>query len=76
MNDTFMKNLSQNLRPGAAGLFVLVKHAAEDKVIPATHPVRRPVAAALAEQGRGGPPPRGDQGGPGGTRPRVRPMSE
>lgn len=34
INDNFMKELSQNLRPGAAALFVLVKHAAQDKVIP------------------------------------------
>ncbi|MFE4666872.1 DUF1269 domain-containing protein [Streptomyces sp. NPDC056716] len=34
INDTFMKDLSQNLRPGAAALFVLVKQAAADKVIP------------------------------------------
>lgn len=34
INDSFMKELSQNLRPGAAALFVLVKHAAQDKVIP------------------------------------------
>ena len=32
------KDLSQNLRPGAAALFVLVKHAAEDKVIPQLTP--------------------------------------
>ncbi|MER5192834.1 DUF1269 domain-containing protein [Streptomyces sp. NPDC002755] len=38
INDTFMKDLSQNLRPGAAALFVLVKHAAEDKVIPQLTP--------------------------------------
>lgn len=29
-----MKDVSQNLRPGAAALFVLVKQAAGDKVIP------------------------------------------
>ncbi|MFJ6988010.1 MULTISPECIES: DUF1269 domain-containing protein [unclassified Streptomyces] len=34
INDSFMKDLSQNLRPGAAALFVLVKHAAGDKVVP------------------------------------------
>ncbi|MER5468699.1 DUF1269 domain-containing protein [Streptomyces sp. NPDC002935] len=34
INDRFMKDLSQNLRPGAAALFVLVKQAAGDKVIP------------------------------------------
>ncbi|WP_406371219.1 DUF1269 domain-containing protein [Streptomyces sp. NBC_00647] len=34
INDNFMKDLSQNLRPGAAALFVLVKQAAGDKVIP------------------------------------------
>ncbi|MGW6402280.1 DUF1269 domain-containing protein [Streptomyces sp. NPDC055134] len=34
INDNFMKELSQNLRPGAAALFVLVKQAAPDKVIP------------------------------------------
>ncbi|MEU4088082.1 DUF1269 domain-containing protein [Streptomyces aureus] len=34
INDKFMKDLSQNLRPGAAALFVLVKQAAGDKVIP------------------------------------------
>ncbi|MGW1724683.1 DUF1269 domain-containing protein [Streptomyces sp. NPDC002306] len=34
INDNFMKDLSQNLRPGAAALFVLVKHAAGDKVVP------------------------------------------
>ncbi|MER5443769.1 DUF1269 domain-containing protein [Streptomyces sp. NPDC002790] len=34
INDDFMKELSQNLRPGAAALFVLVKQAAKDKVVP------------------------------------------
>jgi uncharacterized membrane protein len=34
IDDKFMKDLSQNLRPGAAALFVLVKQAAGDKVIP------------------------------------------
>ncbi|MFF0135173.1 DUF1269 domain-containing protein [Streptomyces sp. NPDC005227] len=34
VDDRFMKDLSQNLRPGAAALFVLVKQAAGDKVIP------------------------------------------
>ncbi|MEV0169566.1 DUF1269 domain-containing protein [Streptomyces sp. NPDC050803] len=34
IDDNFMKDLSQNLRPGAAALFVLVRKAAEDKVIP------------------------------------------
>ncbi|MGQ4385059.1 DUF1269 domain-containing protein [Streptomyces sp. SAS_270] len=34
INDDFMKDLSQNLRPGAAALFLLVKQAAGDKVIP------------------------------------------
>ncbi|MEU1202215.1 DUF1269 domain-containing protein [Streptomyces sp. NPDC005813] len=34
INDNFMKDLSQNLRPGAAALFVLVKQAAADKVVP------------------------------------------
>lgn len=34
INDGFMKELSQNLRPGAAALFVLVKQAARDKVVP------------------------------------------
>ncbi|MCX3062818.1 DUF1269 domain-containing protein [Streptomyces beihaiensis] len=34
INDGFMRELSQNLRPGAAALFVLVKHAAKDKVVP------------------------------------------
>ncbi|MFJ8824989.1 DUF1269 domain-containing protein [Streptomyces sp. NPDC102467] len=34
INDDFMKELSQNLRPGAAALFVLVKQAAQDKVVP------------------------------------------
>ncbi|MET8860523.1 DUF1269 domain-containing protein [Streptomyces sp. NPDC004579] len=34
INDRFMKDLSQNLRPGAGALFVLVKQAAGDKVIP------------------------------------------
>ncbi|MFI6338183.1 DUF1269 domain-containing protein [Streptomyces sp. NPDC050535] len=34
VNDKFMKDLSQNLKPGAAALFVLVKQAAGDKVIP------------------------------------------
>ncbi|MEU6661422.1 DUF1269 domain-containing protein [Streptomyces sp. NPDC046821] len=34
INDDFMKELSQNLRPGAAALFLLVKQAAGDKVIP------------------------------------------
>ncbi|MET9500317.1 DUF1269 domain-containing protein [Streptomyces sp. NPDC006259] len=38
INDDFMKDLGQNLRPGAAALFVLVKHAAEDKVIPQITP--------------------------------------
>ncbi|MFB7242721.1 DUF1269 domain-containing protein [Streptomyces populi] len=34
INDKFMKDLSQNLRLGAGALFVLVKQAAGDKVIP------------------------------------------
>ncbi|MFG2309616.1 DUF1269 domain-containing protein [Streptomyces sp. NPDC048566] len=34
VDDRFMKDLSQNLRPGAAALFVLVKQAAGDKVVP------------------------------------------
>ncbi|MFC9498015.1 DUF1269 domain-containing protein [Streptomyces sp. NPDC056975] len=34
INDDFMKDLSQNLQPGAAALFVLVKQASPDKVIP------------------------------------------
>lgn len=38
INDNFMKDLSQNLRPGAAALFVLVKQAAQDKVIPQLSP--------------------------------------
>ncbi|MGV9456051.1 DUF1269 domain-containing protein [Streptomyces sp. NPDC003635] len=38
INDDFMKNLSQNLRPGAGALFVLVKKAADDKVIPQLTP--------------------------------------
>lgn len=38
IDDDFMKNLSQNLRPGAAALFVLVKKAANDKVIPQLTP--------------------------------------
>ncbi|MER7573081.1 DUF1269 domain-containing protein [Streptomyces sp. NPDC126514] len=38
INDDFMKNLSANLRPGAAALFVLVKKAADDKVIPQLTP--------------------------------------
>lgn len=39
INDDFMKNLSQNLRPGTAALFVLAKHAAQDKVIPQLTPL-------------------------------------
>ncbi|MEU6147990.1 DUF1269 domain-containing protein [Streptomyces sp. NPDC047081] len=38
INDNFMRDLSQNLRPGAAALFVLVKNAATDKVIPQLTP--------------------------------------
>jgi uncharacterized membrane protein len=38
INDSFMRDLSQNLRPGAAALFALVKHAAQDKVIPELAP--------------------------------------
>ncbi|MCI3270229.1 DUF1269 domain-containing protein [Streptomyces cylindrosporus] len=38
INDDFMKDLSQNLRPGAAALFVLAKNAAADKVIPQLTP--------------------------------------
>ncbi|MEU9730064.1 DUF1269 domain-containing protein [Streptomyces sp. NPDC048002] len=38
INDNFMKDLSENLRPGAGALFVLVKKAAEDKVIPQLTP--------------------------------------
>ncbi|MBD0837189.1 MULTISPECIES: DUF1269 domain-containing protein [unclassified Streptomyces] len=38
IDDNFMKDLSQNLRPGAAALFVLVKKAADDKVIPQLTP--------------------------------------
>ncbi|MFF1644726.1 DUF1269 domain-containing protein [Streptomyces sp. NPDC058240] len=34
VNDDFMKELSANLRPGAAAVFVLVKTSARDKVIP------------------------------------------
>ncbi|MFJ4693377.1 DUF1269 domain-containing protein [Streptomyces sp. NPDC088766] len=38
IDDDFMRDLSQNLRPGAAALFVLVEHAAGDKVIPQIAP--------------------------------------
>ncbi|MEU3255817.1 DUF1269 domain-containing protein [Streptomyces sp. NPDC006997] len=38
INDQFMKDLSQHLRPGAAALFVLVKQAAADKVVPQLAP--------------------------------------
>ncbi|MFH9857863.1 DUF1269 domain-containing protein [Streptomyces sp. NPDC017202] len=38
IDDDFMRDLSQNLRPGAAALFVLAEHAAEDKVIPQIAP--------------------------------------
>ncbi|WP_409472531.1 DUF1269 domain-containing protein [Streptomyces sp. HC307] len=38
INDNFMKELSQNLRPGAAALFALIKQAAGDKVIPEIAP--------------------------------------
>ncbi|GAA1355566.1 DUF1269 domain-containing protein [Streptomyces beijiangensis] len=34
VNDNFMKEISENLKPGAAALFVLVKQAARDKVVP------------------------------------------
>ncbi|MFE4799209.1 DUF1269 domain-containing protein [Streptomyces sp. NPDC056708] len=34
VNDDFMRELSTNLRPGAAAVFVLVKTSARDKVIP------------------------------------------
>ncbi|MCX5111657.1 DUF1269 domain-containing protein [Streptomyces sp. NBC_00378] len=34
VNDDFMKELSTNLRPGAAAVFVLVRKSARDKVIP------------------------------------------
>ncbi|MFF8912195.1 DUF1269 domain-containing protein [Streptomyces sp. NPDC015032] len=34
VNDDFMKELSTNLRPGAAAVFVLVKTSVRDKVIP------------------------------------------
>ncbi|MEU6842731.1 DUF1269 domain-containing protein [Streptomyces sp. NPDC046716] len=34
INDGFMKELGQNLRPGAAAVFALVKQAARDKVVP------------------------------------------
>ncbi|MGW1107418.1 DUF1269 domain-containing protein [Streptomyces sp. NPDC002540] len=34
VNDDFMKELSANLRPGAAAVFVLVRKSARDKVIP------------------------------------------
>lgn len=34
VNDDFMRELSENLRPGAAAVFVLVKQAARDKVVP------------------------------------------
>ena len=34
INDDFMRDLSNNLRPGAAALFALFKTAATDKVIP------------------------------------------
>ncbi|MGW3492841.1 DUF1269 domain-containing protein [Streptomyces sp. NPDC001020] len=34
INDDFMRNLSRNLRPGAAALFALFKTAATDKVFP------------------------------------------
>ncbi|MEV6617233.1 DUF1269 domain-containing protein [Streptomyces sp. NPDC051051] len=37
-NDDFMRDLSRNPRPGAAALFVLAEHAAEDKVIPQIAP--------------------------------------
>ncbi|MGX1672909.1 DUF1269 domain-containing protein [Streptomyces sp. NPDC055400] len=38
INDDFMKELSQNLQPGAAALFVLVKQASPDKVVPQIAP--------------------------------------
>ncbi|MER6676913.1 DUF1269 domain-containing protein [Streptomyces sp. NPDC000983] len=38
IDDNFMKDLSANLRPGAGALFVLVKKAADDKVIPQLTP--------------------------------------
>ncbi|MEV0317608.1 DUF1269 domain-containing protein [Streptomyces sp. NPDC050658] len=38
VDDKFMKELAENLRPGAAALFVLVKQVAEDKVIPQLTP--------------------------------------
>ncbi|MFH8472787.1 DUF1269 domain-containing protein [Streptomyces sp. NPDC018000] len=34
VNDDFMRELGTNLRPGAAAVFVLVRTAARDKVIP------------------------------------------
>ncbi|MGW1406478.1 DUF1269 domain-containing protein [Streptomyces sp. NPDC002403] len=34
VDDNFMKELSANLRPGAAAVFVLVKTAARDRVVP------------------------------------------
>ncbi|MEV8566611.1 DUF1269 domain-containing protein [Streptomyces sp. NPDC051322] len=34
VNDDFMRQVSSNLRPGAAALFVLAKSEARDKVIP------------------------------------------
>ncbi|MEW2488654.1 DUF1269 domain-containing protein [Streptomyces sp. NPDC048411] len=34
VNDDFMKELSTNLRPGAAAVFVLVKKSVRDKVVP------------------------------------------
>ncbi|MEV7239504.1 DUF1269 domain-containing protein [Streptomyces sp. NPDC051020] len=34
VNDDFMKELSTNLRPGAAAVFVLVKTSVRDKVVP------------------------------------------
>ncbi|MFJ7492340.1 DUF1269 domain-containing protein [Streptomyces sp. NPDC097727] len=34
VNDDFMKELSANLRPGAAAVFVLVKTSVRDKVVP------------------------------------------
>ncbi|MFB6984677.1 DUF1269 domain-containing protein [Streptomyces sp. NPDC056304] len=34
VNDDFMKELSANLRPGAAAVFVLVRKSARDRVIP------------------------------------------
>ncbi len=56
IDDKFMKELGDKLDPGAAAVFVLVKEATRDKVVPEISEVRWPRDPELALTGAGGRP--------------------